>query len=504
MAEINPQHSAIFTGSSLDIEEPRTKSSQHIHKGIGLWVAGLFLLGAMAGAGIVAMPNAFLKASWWTVLMVTVMSAVSCFTGFQLSWSWTILQETWPEYAKQTRNPYPEIGYRAGGMAFKYFIQGCVNISMFGASVAFLILSAQNISHLLHDWFNFNINYCYMVLIIAACLLPILFLGTPKDFWPIAVGAIGATGLAIIFIMVGTLFDMPQCQNKVHYPTATFGGIVSAYCTIVFAYGGHATFPTIQHDMKQPNKFPLAVLFAFFALFVLYFPMPVLAYFVYGHTVHGTIDLNLSSKWVRDAIMVLITGHILFAFFIVMSPVTQDLERVVGIPLHFTWKRVCTRTFMLSFATFLALSLPDFNVLLEIVGGTTIAATAFLCPGPFYLMLRTKHGSSIQNKPRTANSDVEIRTIPKFFSHVSSNGRKISTCEILLNVIVVGMGLCGAVATVYQAVLNWKAMATSCYFTGMHLVSKHQNLHIDQCWSDNFGNDTQHFLSLSENFTNFV
>jgi len=65
----------------------------------------------------------------------------------------------------------------------------------------------------------------------------------------------------------------------------------------------------------------------------MYLPMPIMAYMVYGNTVQSTIDLNLSSKLIRDLIMILITGHVLFAFFIVISPVTQDLERVLRIPL---------------------------------------------------------------------------------------------------------------------------------------------------------------------------
>jgi len=43
------------------------------------------------------------------------MSAIGGMTALQLSWSWTILQENWREYSAHTRNPYPEIAFRAGG-----------------------------------------------------------------------------------------------------------------------------------------------------------------------------------------------------------------------------------------------------------------------------------------------------------------------------------------------------------------------------------------------------
>uniref|UniRef100_A0A915JD78 Amino acid transporter transmembrane domain-containing protein n=1 Tax=Romanomermis culicivorax TaxID=13658 RepID=A0A915JD78_ROMCU len=134
--------------------------------------------------------------------------------------------------------------------------------------------------------------------------------------------------------MLGTFYDMDACKNKVQFPGVTLKGFISAYCTICFAYGGHSAFPTIQHDMKKPAKFPVSVLVSFASLFILYFPMPVLAYGVYGHTTQGTIEVNLSTVWIQDLIMILITGHVLFAFFIVISPVTQDLERVLKVPLR--------------------------------------------------------------------------------------------------------------------------------------------------------------------------
>jgi len=153
---------------------------------------------------------------------------------------------------------------------------------MFGAAIAFLILSSQNIANLLEDSFQININFCYMICIVAACMLPFSFLGTPKDFWwgfrllkllcfnhsislfrPIALGAIVATVIAIILISIGTYNDMDNCRGKVEYPGPKFTGLVSAYCTICFSYGGHTAFPTIQHDMKQPSRFPISVIVSF-------------------------------------------------------------------------------------------------------------------------------------------------------------------------------------------------------------------------------------------------
>jgi len=47
------------------------------------------------------------------------MSIAGGYTGMQLGWSWTILQNNWQEYQRHTRNPFPEIAFRAGGYWMK-------------------------------------------------------------------------------------------------------------------------------------------------------------------------------------------------------------------------------------------------------------------------------------------------------------------------------------------------------------------------------------------------
>lgn len=52
---------------------------------------------------------------------------------------------------------------------------------------------------------------------------------------------------------------------------------------------------------------------------------------------------------------------------------------------------------MVAVVTFVALSVPDFGTLLNLIGGTTIAAMTFVCPGPFYMLLRHKTAGWIKS-----------------------------------------------------------------------------------------------------------
>ena len=46
------------------------------------------------------------------------------------------------------------------------------------------------------------------------------------------------------------------------YPTPTFGGTFKAFASIMFAFAGASTFPTVQADMKQKEKFNAAAYIA--------------------------------------------------------------------------------------------------------------------------------------------------------------------------------------------------------------------------------------------------
>ena len=54
--------------------------------------------------------------------------------------------------------------------------------------------------------------------------------------------------------------DHPACG--VRYPTATVSGTFKAFASIMFAFAGASTFPTIQADMKEKEKFNTAAYIA--------------------------------------------------------------------------------------------------------------------------------------------------------------------------------------------------------------------------------------------------
>lgn len=57
--------------------------------------------------------------------------------------------------------------------------------------------------------------------------------------------------------------------------------------------GGHAAFPTIQHDMKRPNDFTKSTILAFLITGIFYVPVCVISYLTYGDSLQDSIINSL-------------------------------------------------------------------------------------------------------------------------------------------------------------------------------------------------------------------
>jgi vesicular inhibitory amino acid transporter len=429
----NPLDGAVWSAKDAEANRTASDAGHGSHSGYGVFVTALFIIGEMVGGGIVSMPNAVFRQGWVGIPIIALVGMASGYTGAQLGWCWTILQQRWPEvYMQHTQKPYPEMGFRAFGPWCRKFVSVCTTITLFGTATVFLILASENIASLILSWTNTDISFCYFVLIIAALLTPITFLGSPKDFWQVGLGAAIATTIAVVIMLIGMSMDHKKYEGKVTHPAPDFVSFILGYGTIMFAYSGQSAFPTIQHDMKEPSKFPKAVMGSYSVIFLYYLPVSILGYIVYGHLLDGeTILPLLPHGWVHDTVVSLITIHVLFGFIIFINPLNQEIEHAFKIPNRFTWKRLVTRTVCVVAVVFVAETLPSFNVLLNLIGGTTMAFLTFVFPGAFYLMLRWKTSTKIN----------EVDT-------------PIRKWEYPINFIIITVGVVGAFASVAAAIIT--------------------------------------------------
>lgn len=173
--------------------------------------------------------------------------------------------------------------------SFRVLSLVCITLTLYGGGCVFIVLIAQLLGSILSTWAGLHLTLCLWMVIVAAFLTPLTWMGTPKDFWytlsfidermidqsltlfiypprrPIAVGALLTTVAACAMIVVQSIIDGAALEGPVDFPPPTLQGTFKAFGSIMFAFAGASTFPTIQADMKKRERFNIAAIVACFS-----------------------------------------------------------------------------------------------------------------------------------------------------------------------------------------------------------------------------------------------
>ncbi|XP_074655769.1 uncharacterized protein LOC141909270 isoform X2 [Tubulanus polymorphus] len=369
--------------------------------GISCFVAMVFVVGEMAGSGVLAMPYAISSTGYAGFVLMVIFGVIAGGTGVLLGKSWDILQERYDEYNQHTRAPFASIGFRAYGKPGKMVVSITNDFTMFGAGVVFIILASQLIQSLLSH-LNVDFTVCLWMALVAAFLTPLTWLGTPKDMWPVAIIATLSTAIACVIITVNIILIEPKIPKEQKKPIEVLP-FMMAFGTLAFTFAGTPAFPTIQHDMKEPKKFGRSLIAAFTVLLAIYSPVAYSAYFILGDRVKDNILIDLNEFYPGPmvyTVQILIVVHLIFAFVIVTNPLYQEIEDALGIPLRINWKRVALRTAMVASILFVAETIPRFGVVLSLLGGSAISVQIFVFPTLFYMKLCSQTQGMITNTDR--------------------------------------------------------------------------------------------------------
>jgi vesicular inhibitory amino acid transporter len=137
-----------------------------------------------------------------------------------------------------------------------------MDITFFGGATVYLLLCSELVQSITSSFIK-NWTFCDWVPIIALVLLPLTWLGSPEDFWPAAFGALGATIIGCVLLLINIIKDSSEHTTNVKHDEPSFQQFFLGLGIITFAFGGAGAFPTFQNDMKNKRKFPLAVSIGF-------------------------------------------------------------------------------------------------------------------------------------------------------------------------------------------------------------------------------------------------
>lgn len=432
-------------------------------KGLSWFVTALFLVDDMAGGGLVALPTAMVQTEFYSgFALLIVMMSVTLYTAWALGNSWNILLNTWPEYRVHCRKPYPEIAFRAMGEHARRFVSIVNDITQFGISTVYLLLSSKNIHDVVKTYAHTDFSYCFVVLILAVCLLPVTLLKSPQDFWWAVVAAMFTTAAAVVLIVVGISLDFGLCSQYTEVPPLKMKSFFLAVGTLIFSCGGHAAFPTIQHDMRNPGEYGKSLVVSFLMLFLMYGAIATTGYFTYHDAIRDSILPSIQTQWIQQTCNILITIHCILTVTIVLNPLNQELEDVFHCPHHFCWQRVAVRSATMTAVVFVGESIPNFGPLLDLVGGSSMTLAAVILPCLFYVYLLAGH---VQAK-ETGKDHTQV-TFTEVLIHTPR-------ATLFICVFIIFIGFVGGAAATFSAIveLSTTRFLLPCYVTPF-LSKKH-------------------------------
>ncbi|MFH4975030.1 hypothetical protein AB6A40_001739 [Gnathostoma spinigerum] len=366
--------------------DPPSKAGSSL-TGLGWMVTGFFVVADLVGAGVVAMPVAFLDTGLvGGIIFMVVICFIYAVTGHQLGENWLIMQERWPIYRQHCRTPYPEMAIRSMGEFWRIVAYVNCYLTMFGMAVVYVLIPARTIWNFAEE-FGSTIPYCYFILMLAAFILPFTYLRSPADFWWVIVIAMLLTYISVIAAYIGIGMDAPVCLQHVRQTEPTFLSILLKLGIFLFAFNGHNVFPTIQHDMREPRDFTKAIVVGFIICSLLYMPFSIFAYVVYGNSMRDSVVDSLQIRWTRFTSDISIGLHCILVLILTINPINQQFENIFHVSQSFGWHRVIIRTVIMLAVTFVAVTIPDFTPVMNVFGSTTIPISCVVLPTLFNLWL---------------------------------------------------------------------------------------------------------------------
>ncbi|XP_045125205.1 amino acid transporter AVT1B-like [Portunus trituberculatus] len=360
---------------------------QQTKQGLGMGMTGFFLIAQMAGAGFLALPRALANTGWLGIIMMLLFCMSVAFVGTRLGRSWVILEERWPqEYHGGVRQPYMDIAERSLGYVGRQIAMWSVVLNLYGSTTVHIILISQMLAAVVQAETDFCLTKCHVILIVGFCLIPLTWLGSPKDFWQASILAVVATLMAVVVIVV-QIFLSEDTLDPPQYSNPTVASFSLGFGSILFAFGGAAVFPTIQNDMSDRSQFWKSVIIGFSGILSLYLPVALVGYIEIGDAVDSNILLSVGITNIVVVAIAMEIINLLCTFIISSNPVFQSIEEVFRVPKRFGPRRVVLRTAMVLVQMVIGLAVPNFDKILNLIGGSLITLCTFVLPPVMYMRL---------------------------------------------------------------------------------------------------------------------
>ncbi|TFL06651.1 transmembrane amino acid transporter protein-domain-containing protein [Pterulicium gracile] len=355
----------------------------------------------LVGIGMLSEPLAFVHAGWLTgTVLIVFYGFITCYTAKILA---GIIREN------PRMRSYSDICRLAFGPRSSLFISLFFCVELFAVSVVLITLYADSASAVLPIMTSNTYK-----LVGFFILLPTLFLPLSLLSYASIIGILSTVLLVCVIFYDGlTKFEAP---GSIWSPAETSLGVHNvskvgiSFGLFMAGFSGHAVMPSLARDMANPEDFNSVINWAFAAATLIYTLIGYAGYAMFGENVSEEVSMDLIKTPGFNPILNQITLWMLVIspltkFALATQPMNVTLENLLGLTApaltvevqltrqayqpsgtrrtHAVIKRtlaVLQRVVLTSLAVAVAISVPDFSVLMGFIGSFSAFGLAVIIP----------------------------------------------------------------------------------------------------------------------------
>ncbi|XP_028166560.1 probable sodium-coupled neutral amino acid transporter 6 [Ostrinia furnacalis] len=488
-------------------KKPSTIMSRHDEYSVGETTGGLSVLFTVLCIvdlfgvfPVVTLPKSIISCGIYGVPLVLSVFALQLYTAMLLGRSWLLAQQITPSIREKSRFPYAAVAELAFGKQTRRLVTFLIDATVFGAGIPNFILASQSLQLF---WWKITggevgVTYCVWMVLIALLLLPVMWLGSPKDMKPLALASVVIVTTVAVSTWTCIITDdvsPPSAGGLIEYmPTAQ--DFLIAYGIIAFQFDIHPLLLTIQVDMKDSRRINVAVISGFAFTGLMFAVTTVLAANRYGARVDNNILQGIPPSITLYVVALLVTLQLCLSSAVGNSALFQHIEDFLKIPKEFCVQRCLIRSSIIALAVFLGESVPRFDLVMGLVGSTLTGPLMFIFPPLFFLKLcymksNIKEFSAKNNSVNDFSNGVAqngdyaqnggsfpliftnaLETTYKTFSYEVGNKEvedyTIQWYDVLLAIVVMLMGMAATIVATYS---SWSDTITYATFSPPCLVN---------------------------------
>ncbi|XP_023290535.1 amino acid transporter AVT1C [Orussus abietinus] len=371
------------------------------NSGLTVFFATLCIIDIFGVFPVIALPRAIVQCGLFVYLfyvlgllgipLVFIVFGLQMYTAALLGKSWIIATALDPHIFRKNRYPLAAVTELTLGSWARTCVTILLDFTVFGGGIPNLLVASQNLQLFGQEVSGkkFDLSFCYWLLVVGVLLCPFMWLGSPRDMKWLALCSSLIVGFTAILIW-WSIASLPDSSKPIiPVPNSpTWDKFISGYGMLAFQFDVHPTLMTIQVDMRNPGSIDKAVVLAFLVSGSLFGVTSALAIWKFGGGMTANV-LQLAPDGVGIRAAVLLAAlQLCLSSAVGHSALFQHLEDRLDVQRSFGWKRCVIRCMVVFLGVVLGESVPRFDIVMALIGGSLIGPLVFVLPPLMYARAR--------------------------------------------------------------------------------------------------------------------